>query len=188
MDLVPSPVPVAIAPAAAPAATASATVLSPAATATASLFRSIATLAVNRTIATRFKGYGRGLPAAGADHGCARAHSSTSPRTGAVAAALVRMGWCVTTAGGVLLCLAAWLAASGRGVAALLKELLFTCSEGKFLTAVATGKYQVAAAHGFAPFSECTKNAPRAQECYTQKSLGHTCLWISAVSCTARRA
>jgi hypothetical protein len=36
--------------------------------------------------------------------------------------------------------LAAWFAAAGRGVAAFLEELLFTCGKGKFLTAVATGK------------------------------------------------
>jgi hypothetical protein len=50
------------------------------------------------------------------------------------------MGRRVATSGGTLLSLAAWFAAAGRGVAALLEELLFTCGEGKFLTAVATGK------------------------------------------------
>jgi hypothetical protein len=44
------------------------------------------------------------------------------------------------TAGEALLSLAAWFAATGRGVAAFLKELLFASCEGKFLTAVATGK------------------------------------------------
>jgi hypothetical protein len=39
-----------------------------------------------------------------------------------------------------LLCLAAGLAASGRGVAAFLEKLLFPSSEDKFLTAVATGQ------------------------------------------------
>jgi hypothetical protein len=43
-------------------------------------------------------------------------------------------------AGEALLCLAAWFAATGRGVAAFLEELLFTCGKSKFLTAVATGK------------------------------------------------
>jgi hypothetical protein len=42
--------------------------------------------------------------------------------------------------GEALLSLAAWLAATGRGVAAFLEELLFAGREGKFLTAVATGK------------------------------------------------
>jgi hypothetical protein len=50
------------------------------------------------------------------------------------------MGRRVATSGGTLLSLAAWFAAAGRGVAALLEELLFTRCEGKFLTAVATGK------------------------------------------------
>jgi hypothetical protein len=38
-----------------------------------------------------------------------------------------------------LLSLAAWLTAPGRGVAAFLEKLLFTSSENKFLSAVATG-------------------------------------------------
>jgi hypothetical protein len=42
--------------------------------------------------------------------------------------------------GEALLSLAAWFAATGRGVAAFLEELLFASREGKFLTAVATGK------------------------------------------------
>jgi hypothetical protein len=50
------------------------------------------------------------------------------------------MGGCVAASAGALLRLAAWFAAAGRRVAAFLKELLFTSSEGKFLTAVATGK------------------------------------------------
>jgi hypothetical protein len=46
----------------------------------------------------------------------------------------------VAAAGEPLLSLAAWFAATGRGVAAFLEELLFASREGKFLTAVATGK------------------------------------------------
>jgi len=42
--------------------------------------------------------------------------------------------------GGTLLSLTARLTAPGRGVAAFLEKLLFTSSEDKFLTAVATGK------------------------------------------------
>jgi hypothetical protein len=41
---------------------------------------------------------------------------------------------------GALLRLAARFAAAGRRVAAFLEKLLFASSEGKFLTAVATGK------------------------------------------------
>jgi hypothetical protein len=53
---------------------------------------------------------------------------------------MLGMGWSVpTTAPGALLSLAAWLTASGRGVAAFLEKLLFSSSEDKFLTAVATG-------------------------------------------------
>jgi hypothetical protein len=50
------------------------------------------------------------------------------------------MGGNVSAAGGTLLSLAAGFAAPGRGVAALLEKLLFTCGENKFLTTVATGK------------------------------------------------
>jgi hypothetical protein len=41
---------------------------------------------------------------------------------------------------GTLFSLAARFTAPGRGVAAFLEKLLFTSSENKFLTAVATGK------------------------------------------------
>jgi hypothetical protein len=51
------------------------------------------------------------------------------------------MGRSVTpTAAAALLSLAAWLAASGRGVAAFLEKLLFPSSEDKFLTAIATSQ------------------------------------------------
>jgi hypothetical protein len=43
-----------------------------------------------------------------------------------------------TTTAAALFRLAARLAAPGRGVAAFLEKLLFTSSEDKFLTAVAT--------------------------------------------------
>jgi hypothetical protein len=46
----------------------------------------------------------------------------------------------MATSSGTLLSLAAWFATTGRGVTAFLEELLFTCGEGKFLTAVATYK------------------------------------------------
>ena len=131
---IPVPVPVAAA-----ATTASATAL-PSAAPAAPLFGSIAALAVNRTVPTRFKWNRRGLSAAGADNGCARAHAGASTRTCTVTTLVLGMGGCVATSGGVLLSLAAWFAATGRGVAALLEELLFTCGEGKLLTAIATGK------------------------------------------------
>jgi hypothetical protein len=44
-----------------------------------------------------------------------------------------------TTAACALFSLAAWFAATGRGVAAFLEELLFTRGKNKLLTAVATG-------------------------------------------------
>ena len=174
------PVPIPVAPAA--TASASATVLPSAAAPSTTLFGSIAALAVNRTVPTWFKRHRRGLSATGADHGCSRAHPSA--RTAAVTALVLGVGRGVAASAGALLCLAAWLAATGRGVAAFLEELLFASSEGKFLTAVATGENQVAAAHGYAPFSVCTANAPRAMEWYTQKSLPHTCLWIRQTGCT----
>jgi hypothetical protein len=105
------------------------------------LFGPIATLAVNRTISAGFKRHSCGLAATGAYHGSARAHAGAP--TAAVAAALVLgMGRSVTptTAAATLLSLAAWLAASGRGVAAFLEKLLFSSSEDKFLTAVATSQ------------------------------------------------
>jgi hypothetical protein len=46
----------------------------------------------------------------------------------------------VAAPGGTLLGLAAWFTTPGRRVASLLEKLLFTSSENKFLTAVATGK------------------------------------------------
>ena len=132
---IPVPVPVAAA-----ATTASATALPSAAPAAAPLFGSIAALAVNRTVPTRFKWNRRGLSATGADHGCARAHAGAGARTCTVTTLVLGMGRCVATAPGTLLSLAAWFAATGRGVAAFLEELLYTCGEGEFLTAVATGK------------------------------------------------
>ena len=136
----PAAIPVPVAAASAASTTASAAALPSAAT-SAPLFGSIAALAINRTIATGLKWHRRGLSAAGADHGCARAHTRAGPRTCAVTALVLRVGRCVASAatGEALLSLAAWFAATGRGVAALLEELLFTCGEGKFLTAVATG-------------------------------------------------
>ena len=134
------PVAIAVATASTASTTASATALPSTTASTAALFGSIAALAVNRTVPTRFKWNRRGLSAAGADHGCARAHAGASARTCTVTTLVLGMGGCVATSGGALLRLAAWFAATGRGVAALLEELLFTGGEGEFLTAVATGK------------------------------------------------
>jgi hypothetical protein len=53
---------------------------------------------------------------------------------------MLGMGRGVATPAAALLGLPAWFAASGRGVAAFLEKLLFTSSENKFLTAIATGK------------------------------------------------
>ena len=137
-SLVPPAIPVAIA---ATPTTAAATALpSASSAATAPLFGSIAALAIHRTVPTGFKWHRGSLSATGADHGCASAHTGATARTGAVATLVLRMGRRMATSGGALLRLAAWFAAAGRGVAALLEELLFTCGEGKFLTAVATGK------------------------------------------------
>jgi hypothetical protein len=135
---VPPAIPVAVA-ATTPRAAAPAAAALPSAAAPAALLGAITTLAVNRTVPTRFKGHGRGLSAAGADHGCARTRATA--RTGAISAtATLGMGRSVATAASTLLGLAAWFAASGRGVTALLEELLFTCGENKFLPAVATCK------------------------------------------------
>ena len=139
--LVPAAIPVAVAAAATtPTPAASSAALPSAAAATAPLFGSIAALAVNRPVPARFKGHRSGLSATGADHGGAGAHARASARTGAVTTLVLGMGRSVATACGALLSLATWFAARGRGVAALLEELLFSCGESKFLTAVATGK------------------------------------------------
>ncbi len=116
---------------------------SPAAPAAApTLFGPVAALAVDRTIPTGFERHCGGLATTGTNHGCARAHAGAGAPTRAVTAAIVlRMGRSVAPAAatGALLCLAARLAAAGRGVAAFLEKLLLTSSEDKFLTAVATG-------------------------------------------------
>ena len=129
------------------ATTAPATALSStAATTTAApLLGPVAALAVNRTIAPRFEGYGRGLTTAGAHHGGTGAHTAAASTTASVAAAGIVMSMrgsmpATPAPAGILLSLAAWLAAPRRGVATLLEELLFARGEDKLLTAVATGK------------------------------------------------
>ncbi len=133
-------IPVAV-PAATPTAAASAAVLPSAATpATTTLLRPVAAFAVNGTVPTGFKRHCCGLTTAGTNHGGARAHAGAGAPTAAVTPTLVlRMGRSVATpAAATLLSLAAWLAASGRRVAAFLEKLLFPSSKDKFLTAVAT--------------------------------------------------
>jgi hypothetical protein len=135
-------IPVAVPAATAAAPTAAVLASTPAAAAPPTLFGPVAALAVDRTIPTGFERHCGGLATAGTNHGCARAHAGAGAPTRAITAAIVlRMGRGVapTAATGTLLCLAAWLAAAGRGVAAFLEKLLLTSSEDKFLTAVATG-------------------------------------------------
>jgi hypothetical protein len=128
-------------PVAVPATTAaaSAAALPSASATTTALFGSVAALAVNRTVSTGFKWHRCGLAATGTNHRSASAHAGPGAPATAVAATIVlRMGGSVAAAA-TLLSLAAWFAASGRRVAAFLEKLLFTSSEDKFLTAVATG-------------------------------------------------
>jgi hypothetical protein len=136
MPLVPLAVPVAVSPAtASPAAALSSA--SPSAP-TAALFRPIAALAVNRTVSARLEGDCGRLTTTGANHGGAGAHAAAPA---AKAAIVLGMGWSMTAAPRrTLLGLAARFAASGRRVAAFLKELLLSGGEDKFLTAVATRK------------------------------------------------
>jgi hypothetical protein len=128
-------------PVAVPATTAAASAAalpSASASATTALFGTVAALAVNRTVPPGFKWHCCGLAATGTNHRSARAHAGPGAPATAVAATIVlRMGGSVAAA--TLFSLAAWFAASGRGVAAFLEKLLFTSSEDKFLTAVATG-------------------------------------------------
>jgi hypothetical protein len=100
------------------------------------LFGPVAALAVDRAIPTGFERHRCGLATTGTNHGCARAHAAAR----AVTTLVLGMGRSVTpAAAGTLFSLAARFTAPGRGVAAFLKKLLFTSSENKFLTAVATG-------------------------------------------------
>jgi hypothetical protein len=110
------------------------------ATTTPALFRPVAAFAVDRTVPTGFERHRGGLATTGTNHGRSRAHAGSGASTSTVTAAFVGMRRSVTSApAGTLLSLAARFTAPGRGVAAFLKKLLFTSSENKFLTAVATG-------------------------------------------------
>ena len=106
-----------------------------AATTTTALFGPVATLAVDRAVPTGFERHRGGLATTGTNHGCARAHAAAR----AVTTLVLGMGRSMTPAGATLFSLAARLTAPGRGVAAFLEKLLFTSSENKFLSAVATG-------------------------------------------------
>jgi hypothetical protein len=100
------------------------------------LFRPVAALAVDRAVPTRFERHCCGLTTTGTNHGCPRAHTTA----GAVTTLVLGMGRSVTpTPAGTLFSLAARFTAPGRGVAAFLEKLLFSSSENKFLSAVATG-------------------------------------------------
>ena len=125
-------------PASAPSAAASAATL-PSATPAAptALLGPIAALAVNRTVASGLEGDCGRLTTTGANHGGAGAHAAPPA---AITAIVLGMGRSMAAAPGrALLGLAARLAAARRGVAAFLEKLLFSSSENKFLSAVATG-------------------------------------------------
>jgi hypothetical protein len=129
-------IPVAVA--ATTTATSTAAVLPSTATAatTSALFGPVATLAVDRAVPTGFERHRGGLATTGTNHGCARAHAAAR----AVTTLVLGMGRSVTPApAGALFSLTARFTAPGRGVAAFLEKLLFTSSENKFLSAVATG-------------------------------------------------
>jgi hypothetical protein len=109
---------------------------STAAAAAPTLFGPVAALAVDRAVPTGFERHRCGLATTGTNHGCARTHAAAR----AVTTLVLRMGRSVTpTPAGTLFSLAARFTAPGRGVTAFLEKLLFTSSENKFLTAVATG-------------------------------------------------
>jgi hypothetical protein len=129
-------IPVAVA--ATTTATSTAAVLPSTATAatTSALFGPVATLAVDRAVPTGFERHRGGLATTGTNHGCACAHAAAR----AVTTLVLGMGRSVTPApAGALFSLTARFTAPGRGVAAFLEKLLFTSSENKFLSAVATG-------------------------------------------------
>jgi len=108
----------------------------PTAATTSALFGPVATLAVDRAVPTGFERHRGGLATTGTNHGCARAHAAAR----AVTTLVLGMGRSVTPApAGALFSLTARFTAPGRGVAAFLEKLLFTSSENKFLSAVATG-------------------------------------------------
>ncbi len=129
-------IPVAVAAATTATTTAAVLPSTPTASTTAALFGPVAALAVDWPVPTGFERHRGSLATTGTNHSRSRAHAAA----GAVTTLVLGMGRSVTTAAaGALLSLAARFTASGRGVAAFLKKLLFSSSENKFLTAVATG-------------------------------------------------
>jgi hypothetical protein len=134
-SLVAPAIPVAV-PAATTATPSAAVLPSTPTTSAPTLFGPVAALAVDRTVPTGFERHRCGLAATGTNHGCTRAH----PAARAVTTLVLGMGWSMATtaATSTLFSLAAWFTTPGRGVAAFLEKLLFTSSENKFLTAVAT--------------------------------------------------
>jgi hypothetical protein len=131
-------VPVAVAAAATTATPAAAVLPSTPTAATAALFGPVATLAVDRAVPTGFERHRGGLATTGTNHGCASAHAAARAVT--TPTLVLGMGRSMTPApAGTLFSLTARFTAPGRGVAAFLEKLLFTSSENKFLSAVATG-------------------------------------------------
>jgi hypothetical protein len=121
-------------------ATPSAAVLpsTPTTAAAPTLFGPVAALAVDRTVPSGFERHRCGLATTGTNDRRARAHAAAR----AVTTLVLGMGRSVTptpTPAGTLFSLAARFTTPGRGVAAFLEKLLFTSSENKFLSAVATG-------------------------------------------------
>ena len=131
-----SAIPVAVAATTTATPTAAVLPSTPTTAAPAALFGPVAALAVDRTVPTGFERHRCGLATTGTNHGCASAHAAAR----AVTTLVLGMGRSVTpTPAGALFSLAARFTAPGRGVAAFLEKLLFTSSENKFLSAVATG-------------------------------------------------
>jgi len=110
----------------------------PTAATTSALFGPVATLAVDRAVPTGFERHRGGLATTGTNHGCARAHAAARAVTTPTLVLGMRRSMTPAPAG-TLFSLTARFTAPGRGVAAFLEKLLFTSSENKFLSAVATG-------------------------------------------------
>jgi hypothetical protein len=127
---------IAVAVAAATSAAAALPSTATTAAAPSALFGPVAALAIDRTVPTGFERHRCSLATTGANHSGARAHAAA----GAVTTLVLGVGRSVTPApAGTLFSLAARFTPPGRGVAAFLEKLLFSSSENKFLTAVATG-------------------------------------------------
>ena len=126
-------IPVAIATAATPTAATALPASTAARSSAAALLRPIATLAVNRTVAPGLKGNGCGLSTTGADNRRAGSRTGTIATSASARVMMSRRGC-------ALLGLAAWLAAPGRGIPALLEKLLLSRGKNKLLPAVTACK------------------------------------------------